>query len=235
VTIHFLMGWLILAPLSPVTYQEPTPTVQTTSDSESGQVSQGNTSDALAQNAGKVGQNVPPSVPISPTDEPLTSRQKFSVFGRRMISPTGFAKSAFTASISKSPEEWGEGMEGFGKRYGNKIINRTVENGIGFLVAVPLHQDPRYVRSTESGFWRRIRHGLVYTVLTPTDDGGRTFATWRFAGNYGAQFISNSWRPERYRTVSDALRRGTVSIGYDAASNVFKAIWPDIKRTVFRH
>jgi hypothetical protein len=180
---------------------------------------------------------LPSNGPTSPTDDPLTPREKFFVFGRRMISPVGFAKSAFTASINQAendPEEWGQGMKGFARRYGNKIANRTVENGIGFLVAVPLHQDPRYVRSTETGLWPRIRHALVRTVVTPKDGGGRTFATWRFAGNYGAQFISNSWRPESDSSVTDALRRGTMSIGYDAASNVFKAFWPDIRRRVFK-
>lgn len=242
-TSLFLLGWLMLAPLSPSPSppQEPSPTVQTTLDSENGQVSQRETSDVPAQNVAAVGQNditaVPPDGPTSPGHDRLTTREKFFVFGQRMISPVGFAKSAFTASINQAendPEEWGQGMAGFAKRYGSKIANRTVENGIGFLVAVPLHQDPRYVRSTESAFWRRIRHALVYTVVTPKDDGGKTFATWRFAGNYGAQFVSNAWRPERESSVSDALRRGTISIGYDAASNIFKAFWPDIRQRVFK-
>jgi hypothetical protein len=235
----FLFGWLMLTPFSLLAPQEPSPNTQIISESESGRVSQDLANALQAQNVETLTEEsdayVPTSVPTSPTYDALTARQKFSVFGRRMISPTGFAKSAFTASVSDSPEEWGQGMGGFAKRYGNKIATRTVENGIGFLVSVPLRQDPRYFQPTETGLWERVRHALIYTVLTPTDNGGRTFATWRFAGNYGAQFVSNSWRPERYRTVSDTLRRGTVSVGYDAAANVFRAIWPDVKRKFLKH
>jgi hypothetical protein len=79
-----------------------------------------------------------------------------------------------------------------------------------------------------------VRHALAHTVITRNDSGGREFAVWRFAGNYGAQFVSNAWRPERYTGVSDTLGRGTVSIGYDAASNLFKEFWPDIRKHVLR-
>jgi hypothetical protein len=89
--------------------QEPSPNTQITSESESGRVSQDLASALQAQNVETLTEesdaNVPTSVPTSPTYDALTARQKFSVFGRRMISPTAFAKSAFTASVSDSPEE----------------------------------------------------------------------------------------------------------------------------------
>jgi len=238
--IHFLLMWLLLTPLSPSAYQEPSPAIQATSETtqvpkEKASEPQSDVDDE-ADGVDKENFNTTPTAGAG--DGPLTTEQKFSVFGHRMISPIGFAKSAFNTSINQaqnSPEEWGQGVEGFAKRYGNKVANRTVENGIGFLVSVPLRQDPRYFRSGETGIWRRARHAVLYTVLTPTDNGGRTFSAWRFAGNYGAQFVSNAWRPERYTSVSNTLLRGTVSIGYDAASNFFKEIWPDIKRKIFKH
>jgi hypothetical protein len=237
--IHFVLVLLLVTTSPGQTSQEPTFTNQNTSGLETPAVSEAEASAVQS----KDDSDTPPtgnSSTISKSNvdpDPLTTREKFHVFGRRMISPVNFAKSAFTASINQaenSPEAWGQGVAGFAKRYGHKITNRTVENGIGFLVSVPLRQDPRYFRSTETGLWRRARHAFMSTVLTRTDSGTRTFATWRFAGNYGAQAVSNAWRPERYRTVSDTLLRGTVSIGYDAASNFFKEIWPDIKRTLFR-
>ena len=160
---------------------------------------------------------------------------KAAVFGKRIISPSSFAKSAFMAGINQwqnTPEEWGQGMEGYGKRLGHKVANRTVENSIGFLVAAPLHQDPRYFRSGETGFWRRSGHAMGSTFVTRTDSGGRTLAVWRFAGNYGAQFVSNAWRPERQTGTGDTMLRGTVSIGYDMGSNWFKEFWPDIRKRV---
>jgi hypothetical protein len=166
---------------------------------------------------------------------PLSVGEKAKIHGNRIISPTSFAKSAFMAGINhwqNTPEEWGQGMEGYGKRLGHKLATRGFENSIGFLVAAPLHQDPRYFRSGETGFLRRSGHAMKSTFVTRTDSGGQTFAVWRFAGNYGAQFISNHWRPERQTGTGDTLIRGTISVGYDMGSNWFKEFWPDIRKHV---
>jgi hypothetical protein len=75
---------------------------------------------------------------------------------------------------------------------------------------------------------------MASTLVSRTDGGGTAPSIWRFTGYYGAQFISNTWRPERQRKTSDTLMRGTFSIGYAMATNVVKEFWPDIKRIVFR-
>jgi len=164
--------------------------------------------------------------------------QKAEVFAYRVISPNSLAKSAVTAGLNQwrdSPPEWGQGMAGYGRRYGHKIATRGAESGIGFVTAAALHEDPRYFRLSEGTFGERIRHALKSTFVTHKDDGGQGPSIWRFTSNYGAQFVSNAWRPESETQVGETLRRGTVSIGYDAATNLFKEFWPDIRRRVFRH
>jgi hypothetical protein len=166
---------------------------------------------------------------------PLSVGAKALVFTKRLASPGSLVKSAAGAGLDQwrdSPAEWGQGMEGYGRRLGYKLANRGVENGIGFLVAAPLHQDPRYFRSGKTGFWPRSKHAMVSTFVARTDSGGRTVAVWRFAADYGAQFISNTWRPGRQTGTGDTLIRGTGSIGYDMAANVFKEFWPDIRKHV---
>jgi hypothetical protein len=168
---------------------------------------------------------------------PLSAGGKAHLFGHRMIEPSAFLKTAFTSGMDQAknaPEEWGQGLAGYGRRFGHKYANRGMENAIGFLVAAPLHQDPRYFRSGDSGLWRRTQHALLSSVITRTDSGGETIAAWRFAGNYGAQFISNAWRPARQTTIGDTLKRGTVSVGYDAISNLVKEFWPEFREKVLR-
>lgn len=168
---------------------------------------------------------------------PLGVKQKFYLFNYRTIQPSSFGKSAFTAGVAHlqdSPEEWGQGWDGFGRRYGHRLVNRGVENMIGFGVAAALRQDGRFFRRGEGGVGGRLWHAVAHTFVTRTDSGGRTFAVWRFAGNYGAQFVSNAWRPERQTDFGDTMLRGTISISYDAAANVFKEFWPDIRRRVFK-
>jgi hypothetical protein len=168
---------------------------------------------------------------------PLGLKKKAYLFGYRAVEPTGLGKSLFTAGLAQlqnSPEEWGQGMAGFGRRYGHRLATRGVETGIGFGVAALLRQDGRYFRLSEGSVGERIGHSLRHTMLTRTDSGGRTFAVWRLVGNYGAQFVSNAWRPASENRNGDALVRGTISIGYDAASNIFKEFWPDIRRKLLK-
>jgi hypothetical protein len=169
--------------------------------------------------------------------EPVSVGEKFKIHMRRIYEPSGLGKSAFTAAINQwqdDPEEWGQGMKGYGRRYGHKLVNRGVENVIGFSVATALKQDPRYFYSGEQGVWRRLKYATASTLVTRTDSGGKTLSVWRLTGNYGAAFISNAWRPSRINSSGDALVRGTIAIGYDFASNIFKEFWPDIKRKFFR-
>lgn len=168
---------------------------------------------------------------------PLGLKKKAYLFGYRTIDPSALGKSLFTASIAQlknSPEEWGQGVKGFARRYGHRLATRGVENGIGFGVAAVLRQDARYFRLSEGGVGGRVKHALWHTFVTRKDNGGKTFAVWRIAGNYGSQFVSNSWRPPTENNAGDALVRGTISIGYDAASNAFKEFWPDIRRRLFK-
>ena len=168
---------------------------------------------------------------------PLSVREKGKVFGQRIISPASLAKSAFTAGIDQwrdSPPEWGQGMAGYFRRYGSKNGTRSAENGIGFLTAAALHQDPRYFRSGETGVWRRTKYALERTVVTRRDSGRQTIAIWNISAHYGAQFVSNTWRPDRVTPVPDTLARGSISMGYDAASNLLKEFWPDIRQRLFR-
>jgi hypothetical protein len=167
----------------------------------------------------------------------LSVSEKATFFGYRIIAPTSLAMSAFTSGIDQwrdSPPEWGQGMAGYGRRYGSKTGTRAAENGIGFLTAAALHQDPRYFRSGETGFWRRTQYAAKATIVTRSDSGHRSIAIWKISANYGAQFVSNTWQPDRVTPVPDTLLRGSISMGYDAASNLFKEFWPDIRQRVFR-
>jgi hypothetical protein len=167
---------------------------------------------------------------------PLPLKEKAYLFALRTVQPSSLGKSLVTAGIAQwrdSPEQWGQGMAGFSRRYAHRLVTRGVENAIGFGVAAAFRQDPRYYRLGEGGIWRRTAHAASYTFVTKNDQGNRTFSIWRVSGNYGSQFVSNTWRPDN-DTAGDALIRGSISLGYDAASNIFKEFWPDIRRIVFK-
>src|SRR5208337_3354574 len=83
-----------------------------------------------------------------------------------------------------------------------------------------LHQDPRYFRSERKGFFRRIAHAARDTILTRTDSGGESFATWRLGSAYGAELLSNLWYPDRLDTIRLGFLQGSLRVGFDLVSNL---------------
>jgi hypothetical protein len=83
-----------------------------------------------------------------------------------------------------------------------------------------LDQDPRYVPSRDTGFWRRSAHALRGTILARTDTGGETFSTWRFGSAYGSAYVSNQWYADRVNTVRLGFIQGSVTLGFDLLGNL---------------
>ncbi|MCX6621113.1 MAG: hypothetical protein NTY38_08535 [Acidobacteria bacterium] len=65
-------------------------------------------------------------------------------------------------------------------------------NGIEFLTAAALKEDPRFRPSEESGLLRRFRHVLLQTVGSP--GGSRPFLLSRFAGTLAGNVATTAWR-----------------------------------------
>jgi hypothetical protein len=165
-------------------------------------------------------------------------QSKLRYHAENTFSPWSFARSAAYAGYlqeTNSPREWGQGESGYRKRLVSELAYTGVRNSIAFGLDSALHQDPRYHRSGETGFWRRTNHAIRGTILTRTDAGAETLATWRIGSAYGAAFISNEWRPDRVNTVSLSLQQGTAQIGFDMLANISAEFWPDVKRKMFGH
>jgi hypothetical protein len=144
---------------------------------------------------------------------------------------------AFTGSASAgirqwldAPPEWGQGMEGFGRRLGYCTADRAAKNAIEFAAGALLREDPRYFRSREHGAGARIRHALVRTFLVPNENGATSFAYARVMGAYGGGFVSNLWRPQRLSNPGHAVLRGSVMLAGEAGGNVFREFWKKLRR-----
>src|SRR5512135_3206623 len=94
--------------------------------------------------------------------QPLTPRQKFVLFLRNASDPFQFLTVGLTAGISQAADSnrgYGQGAEGYGKRYGAGFADATSSEFFGsFLFPVMLHQDPRYLREGDGPFGRRLGH-----------------------------------------------------------------------------
>lgn len=157
---------------------------------------------------------------------------RHSITGFEIV--TGPLLGASVNQARNEPPEWGQGGDSFAVRfasgYGRSLISRTIRFG----VAAADHEDPRFYASDEKGFWRRTKFAVVHVFVAHTDSGGELPAFSRFAGTYGAAFISNEWYPASRANATHALLRGTTALSASVAWNVFREFWPDIRSHV-RH
>jgi hypothetical protein len=165
--------------------------------------------------------------------EPLTVRGKLRYYVKATYGPGALASKAASSGLNQwldSPDEWGQGLKGYGRRYASSMGQSTINNSIRFGIGAALREDPRYFPSERKGFLPRMGHALAYTFLTRTDSGGRAFAVSRFGGAFGSAFISNSWHPAGEDTTGDAFKRAGITLALGAGMNVFREFWPDMRR-----
>ena len=183
--------------------------------------------------AGVSAQDTNAAANVTPTPPPISPHKSNSEYYLKhtfgLSSHIGSFAGAGWNQLRTSPDEWGGGIDGFGKRLGSAYARGFIKNTVDFGVASLRGEVMQYSRCDCDG-WPRLGHAVKYTFLRKTDDGGTTLAVGRLAGAFGSGFAANLWYPDSRNGVDYALRRSAVSLGLDAGKNVFKEFWPDIKR-----
>lgn len=163
----------------------------------------------------------------------LTAKGKFNLAWKDSTDQAIFLQSAFLSGIGQatnSNPSFGQGMKGYAKRFGGAYGDFAIQNTMteGVFPAL-LHQDPRYFRRHTGTARSRLCYAVGRLFITRTDSGGRQFNYSEVVGGAAALAISNAYYPDG-RTASDNVSRYITQLGFDAASNVLKEFWPDLKR-----
>lgn len=169
---------------------------------------------------------------LATTPGPLTSLQKFELFLDKSISPPQILSSAAGAGISEARGTlagYGQGGEGFGKRFGSSMAGGASSHFFGtFLLPALLHEDPRYFVRLNGGFAARAGHALRRALVIRTDAGSETFNWPGTLGPLAAEGLANTYLPDSERTVGKTFERYGIRIGFGAANNLLKEYWPTI-------
>jgi hypothetical protein len=164
---------------------------------------------------------------------PLTPRGKLAIAWQDTTDRAIFFQGALIAGIGQatnSNPSFGQGMEGYAKRFGAAYADFGLQNFMteGLFPSV-LHQDPRYFRRSNGSGHSRLAYAISRLFITRTDSGKPQFNYSELVGGATSLAISNSYYPDG-RNIRDNLGRYTLQLGFDAASNVLKEFWPDLKR-----
>jgi hypothetical protein len=188
-----------------------------------GRIALGQTTDPGAAN--------PPTAPstVQPAYTPLTGSERLHIYERSLFGPMALFSGAVSAGwgqLRDRPYEWGQGAEGYGRRYASGYSQRFVRETLYLGSSSLLHQDGRYFRATDATTGGRLRHALVSTILARKDDGSNTFASARIGSMLASSFISRTWQPNSTGSVNSALENFSISVGVAAGFNVAREFLP---------
>src|ERR1700683_2025918 len=186
---------------------------------------------------------------------PLTTGQKFKVVARGSFDKVEFPWYGVLSGISQAENSepgYGQGAEGYAKRYASAFADGTIENiMVGAVFPSLLHQDPRFFQSSEGSFAHRAEYAVSRIFVTRTDSGHAQFNYSEIFGSAVAaaistntyhprSFVSKRWDPNTNmvvydfnpssRTLPNTASVWGTQVMYDTITIVIKEFWPDVHR-----
>ena len=160
------------------------------------------------------------------TAPPMGAKQKFQLSFRSIIDPVSFLTVAGIAGAEQYRNVYpgfGDGIEGYGKRYGAALADHVSGTLLGKAVYPSIfHQDPRYFYKGKGSIGSRALYAVSAAVITRGDDGRQKPNYSRVLGTFSAAAISNLYYPASDRGASLVLRNGLAGMGAAVVSNLIR-------------
>jgi hypothetical protein len=170
---------------------------------------------------------------------PLSPKQKFHLALKSATDPVQFGITAVDAGISQANDSfpgYGQGIQGYGKRYGAAYADSfdgTLLSGAVFPVL--LHQDPRYFRKGTGTIKQRLWYAIRSTVVCKGDNGKWEPNFSNILGNLAAGGIANLYYPDSDRGAGLTFQRAFTVTAEGSLGSIFVEFWPDISRKLQHH
>jgi hypothetical protein len=170
---------------------------------------------------------------------PISPGQKFLLFVTNTANPYSVLSAAASAGLSQAQDEYpsyGQGAEGYGKRFGAAYANAASTEFFGtFLFPSMMRTDPRYFRMQTGGFGNRAGYAVTRIFVTRTDSHRSVPNVPLWMAVVASGGLANTYYPESERTVEQTFSRAGISIGSQAGFNLLKEFWPDIRKKFSGH
>ncbi len=161
-----------------------------------------------------------------PDAAPLTSKQKFKLALRDTVDPVTFGVTAAVAGLEQAADQYGgygQGAEGYGKRYGAAYANLVTSNFIGSAILPSLlKQDPRYFYRGTGTTRERVLYAIANAVICKGDNKHWQANYSSILGNLASAGISNLYYPAKDTGVGLTFETALIDTGAAAAGNLFQ-------------
>jgi hypothetical protein len=169
---------------------------------------------------------------------PLTAQQKWDLALKETIDPFNLFSAAIGAGFSQAGNQtpkYGVGAPALGERFGAAIADMSTQNFFSAgLVAVVLHQDPRYFRlGPQASIPKRIWYSVNRLFVCKDDSGKSVFNAANVIGTAMGIAASNLYYPSPSVRWSVMAGRLNTSMFGGLTGNLMSEFWPDIHDRFF--
>ena len=164
----------------------------------------------------------------------LSLNEKFHLFIQDTFEPVNFLDAGWDAALAQAANDdptFGQGVAGFGKRYGVSLLDNVSGDFFNtFLYPSVFRQDPRYYRLGHGRFYQRLGYAVRHTFVAHGDSGHLMPNYSEWFGTASAKALSNLYHPGNERGFGTVAERAGFSISTDMAFDVAREFWPEITR-----
>jgi len=158
---------------------------------------------------------------------PLNTRQKFQLAWKSTVDPYTFGFTAAIAGIEQAQNRfsgYGQGAQGYGKRYGATYADLVTSTYIGGAILPSLlKQDPRYFYKGTGSKKSRALYAIANAVICKGDNGHWQPAYSAILGSLASGGISNLYYPASDRDgVALTFENALIGIGASAGANLLQ-------------
>ncbi len=162
-----------------------------------------------------------------PNPAPLSPKQKFELAWKTTVDPVTFGITGFIAGVQQAQNDfsgYGQGAQGFAKRYGASYADLVSGTFIGSAILPSiLKQDPRYFYKGTGTKRSRILYALANAVICKGDNGHWQPNYSSILGSLAAGGLSNLYYPATNRDGTElTFENALIGVGATAAANLLQ-------------
>jgi hypothetical protein len=162
-----------------------------------------------------------------PDAVPLNSKQKFKLAWKTIVDPFTFIIVGGTAGVQQAQdhfEGYGQGAEGYAKRFGAGYADTVTGTFIGGAILPSLlKQDPRYFYRGHGSIGSRTLYAIASSVICKGDNRHWQANYSNILGSLAAGSISNLYYPADDRNgVGLTFENAAIGIGGTSVANLFQ-------------
>jgi hypothetical protein len=161
-----------------------------------------------------------------PNPVPLNTKQKFEIAWKTTIDPVTFALSGLVAGVEQAQDSfggYGQGAQGYAKRFGAAYADTTISTFIGSALLPSLfRQDPRYFYKGTGSVRSRFWYALASAVMCKGDNQRWQPNYSAILGGLAGAGISNLYYPPKDRGAALVFENTAIGTGTTAVANLLQ-------------